>query len=86
MLKPLNISSLPKILVKILSYGLNVNSEQGTNIPACANIMQIPIDLINDDFPTAFVPYNKIPSSLSNPNEMLLGTYNSFLFKCSIKQ
>ena len=46
---------------------------------------EIPIDLIKLVFPTAFVPYSKIPFLLDSiPISRSLVTYNSLLFKCSI--
>ena len=54
-------------------------------LPITTIITVIPIDFIKLDLPTAFVPYNSIPSVLSIPNETLFGTYNSFWLMCSIK-
>ena len=84
--KFLNMLSLPKILVKIYWYGLNWNDEQGTYKPACAITTAIPRDLIRLVFPTAFVPYNKTPSTILLPKSMSFVIYNSFCCKCSIKQ
>ena len=47
--------------------------------------MTIPNDLIKLVLPTAFVTYNNIPLLLE-PIERSFVTYNSFVFKCSIKQ
>ena len=47
--------------------------------------MAIPSDFIKLVLPTAFVPYNNIPLLLQ-PIERSFDTYNSLLFKCSIKQ
>ena len=47
--------------------------EHGTYIPHCAMVTQIPIARIKLVFPTAFVPYNKIPNG-SFPNETSFGT------------
>ena len=55
-LNPLKILSLPKILVKMAVYGLYSKLEQGTNIPACAIIREIPTDLFILLLPTPFVP------------------------------
>ena len=63
-------------------------------------MIAIPIDLIRLVFPTAFVPYNRIPLvsvadrsfakvamlSVATLNERSFDTYNSFSFNCSIKQ
>ena len=66
------------IRVKIRLYGLNLNEEHGTYNPACANTIAIPNALINVVLPTAFVPYNNIPSVFPSPREISLATYNSF--------
>ena len=46
----------------------------------------MPNALIKLVFPTAFVPYNNIPSVFSNPIEISLATYNSVCWIFSIKQ
>ena len=47
--------------------------------------MAIPIDFINEVFPTALVPYNKTPLIMS-PNTRSFVTYNSLVLRCSIRQ
>ena len=47
--------------------------------------MEMPNDLIKLVLPTAFVPYNNIPLLLE-PIDRSFVTYNSLVFKCSIKQ
>ena len=62
-------------------------------------MIDIPTARINDVLPTALIPYNNIlfeftgvfsvetqPSGSPLPNIISFGTYNSVLFKCSIKQ
>ena len=70
------------------SYGLKIKDEQGTYNPACAIMTAIPSERIRLVLPTAFVPYNKIPSGLSLlPIEMLFETYSSSSWdNCSIIQ
>ena len=63
---PLNRLSLLNIREYIERYGLYLNELQGTYMPLCAIIITIPNARIKDVFPTAFVPYNKIPSTSSN--------------------
>ena len=65
-------SSLPVILVKILSKGHRVNSVAGTHIPDCANIVAMAIDFMKQLLPDALTPYSNTPC-LSN--SMSFGTY-----------